>query len=130
MAETPEGKVKKAVKKALLAHGVVPFSDVISGAATSYEGFYYMPVAGPFAVHGVHDFVGCWRGVFFSLETKAPDNRVDATIHQESFRQAVSTTGGLAYVGVRSAAAVDDLRSKVLAYAQVNQSKTGIPESV
>ena len=106
---TPEGRVKNEVKKALAGYGVVPFSDVVSGKAVEYDGFYYMPVAGPFAVHGVHDFVGCWHGIFWSLETKAPDNPEDATKHQEKFHEAVTGSGGIAFTGVRDASAVSAL---------------------
>lgn len=106
---TPEGRVKDAIKKELRGYGVVPFSDVVSGKATEYAGFYYMPVAGPFAVHGVHDFVGCWNGIFWSLETKAPDNSQDATTHQRKFLEASTATGGVSFVGVRDASVVSAL---------------------
>jgi hypothetical protein len=117
---TPESTVKTAVKRALQAHGVVPFMDAATGKVTDYKGVYYMPVAGPFSVHGVHDFVGVWAGVFWSIETKAPDNPEDATYHQECFRQAVAGSGGISLTGVRSAAAVDQLRELVLARVETN----------
>lgn len=100
MASTPEGKIKDQVKKALAAEKVVPFMDAGS-KVEDFVGTYYMPVAGPFSVHGVHDFVGCWCGRFFSIETKAPDNPVDETFHQGRFREAVSVSGGIALTGVR-----------------------------
>jgi hypothetical protein len=117
---TPESSVKTAVKRALQAHGVVPFMDAATGKTPQYDGVYYMPVAGPFSVHGVHDFVGVWHGVFWSIETKAPDNPEDATYHQECFRQAVTGSGGISLTGVRSAAAVDQLRELVLARVESN----------
>lgn len=116
---TPEGAVKTQIKKALHAAGVVPFMDAATSKAPVYEGVYYMPVAGPFSVHGVHDFVGCWRGVFWSLETKAPDNPEDATFHQEQFRVAITGSGGVSLTGVRSAAAVADLKRLVYERANV-----------
>lgn len=116
---TPESKVKVAVKAALIKAGVYPFSDFVAGRAPEdAEGVFYMPVAGPFAVHGVHDFVGCWHGVFFSLETKAPDNPEDATPHQEHFRCAVDRTKGVAFTGVRDASVVERLR--YLVYQRVS----------
>lgn len=115
---TPEGKVKDAIKKALHANSVYPFMDIATGKVTEYEGFYYMPVAGPFSVHGVHDFVGCWNGVFWSIETKAPGNGEDATYHQDCFNIAVNGTGGVGIVGARSAAIVAEL--KRLVYARAN----------
>lgn len=117
---TPESAVKAAVRKALLANRVVPFMDAATGKAPEFDGVYYMPVAGPFSVHGVHDFVGVWHGVFWSIETKAPDNPEDATYHQECFRQAVTGGGGISLTGVRSSAAVDQLRELVLARARSN----------
>lgn len=110
---TPESKVKDAIKKALMAEGVVPFSDIVAGRAKGHTGFFYMPVAGPFAVHGVHDFVGCWHGVFFSLETKAPNNPEDATELQQKFKQAVSDAGGVSFVGVRDVSVIAELRKHV-----------------
>lgn len=112
---TPEGKVKKAVKERLAYYGVLPFMEVaqLQGPG-GVAGMYYMPVAGPFSVHGVHDFVGSWYGTFWSIETKAPDNLEDATPHQEMFRVAASRTGGISLVGVRSADAVDKLHELVL----------------
>lgn len=114
---TPENKVKAEVKKALIAHGVYPFADIATGKVThdKVQGAFYMPVAGPFSVHGVHDFVGCWDGLFFSIETKAPKEVIDATEHQERFRFAFSLAGGATYVGVRDASAVVDLYARVLA---------------
>ena len=84
MATTPEGRVKAAVKKALAERNVHPFIDVANGKVTGAQGMFYMPVAGPFSVHGVHDFVGCWHGVFFSIETKSPDNTKDETTRNKS----------------------------------------------
>jgi hypothetical protein len=101
MAKTPEGAVKDAVKKALAARGVLPFTELASGKHPEAVGAYYMPVAGPFSVHGVHDFVGCWSGRFFSIETKAPKEAVDETIHQGRFRVAFTQAGGISLTGVR-----------------------------
>lgn len=105
MAKTPEGAVKDDVKRALAAYGVYPFMDVAQGRVDDPVGAYYMPVAGPFAIHGIHDFVGCWSGRFWSIETKAPDNRTDETVHQGMFRTAITATGGIALTGVRDGAA-------------------------
>lgn len=59
MGNTPEGRVKDAVKKLL----------------ESFEGcYYYMPVPGGFGAATL-DFIGCFRGVFFAIETKAPGKK-------------------------------------------------------
>lgn len=111
---TPEAKVKNAVKKRLTEYGLVQLSAVnLQEDQNDLEGFFFMPVAGPYSVHGIHDFVGCWRGIFFSIETKAPDNPEDATPAQERFETAVMRSGGLAFTGVRDAGAVDILAMEV-----------------
>lgn len=117
MAKTPEGKVKDDVKAALKAAGVYPFTDIAIGKVprANVDGTYYMPVAGPYSIHGVHDFVGCWHGTFWSIETKAPDNPEDETIHQGYFREAVTAAGGIALTGVRDGhAAVARLHELIL----------------
>lgn len=118
MSTTPEGRVKGDVRKALHEVGVHPFVEVATGVHPEAEGFYYMPVAGPRSIHGVHDFVGCWHGIFWSIETKAPENPVDETPHQGYFREAVTKTGGVAFTGVRSAAVVSVLRERVRALSR------------
>lgn len=106
---TPEGRVKEQVKKRLHRHKVWPFTKAAGFASEDVNGTYWMAVQGPFAVHGVHDFTGCWHGIFWSIETKAPDNPEDATAAQEDFRIAITKAGGIALTGVRSADAVDRL---------------------
>lgn len=113
MAQTPEGRVKAAVKKRLTEYGLVHLTKVDDSGAGNMEGFFFMPVAGPYSVHGIHDFVGCWQGVFFSIETKAPDNPEDHTPAQLRFKTAVNGSGGLAFTGVRDASVVDELARMV-----------------
>lgn len=110
--QTPEGKVKDAVQKRLHHYGVLPFIKA-ADALTPPAGMYWMPMQGQFAVHGVHDFCGCWDGVFFSLETKAPDNKVDATEPQRAFQVASQRSGGFSFIGVRDASAVDELHRMI-----------------
>lgn len=115
MAQTPEGKVKDSVKAALAAAGVFPFVDIVAGRVRPCDavGFFYMPVAGRFSVLGVHDFVGCWAGRFFSIETKAPNESEDCTFHQERFHEAVTATGGFSFTGARDASVVARLRQLI-----------------
>lgn len=107
--QTPEGRVKDAVKKRLEHYGVLPFTKAADAEGREVVGMYWMPVQAMGAVHGVHDFVGVWHGNFFSLETKAEDNPVDATEPQLAFKVASLRTGGISFVGVRSADVVDQL---------------------
>lgn len=51
---TPEGWVKNEVKKILNEHGA----------------FYTMPVTGGYGRSGVPDFICCYHGMFFTIETK------------------------------------------------------------
>ena len=51
---TPEGKVKETVKALLKQYGA----------------WYFLPVSNGFGVHGIPDFVGCYKGRFFGIETK------------------------------------------------------------
>lgn len=107
MASTPENRVKKAVQKRLAEYGVLPF--IKAADVPDVEGFYWMPVQGQFATHGVHDFCGVWDGWFWSMETKAPNNKEDATEPQRAFQLAAIHSGAVSFVGVRDASAVDEL---------------------
>ena len=76
MASTPEGKVKTAVKKYL----------------TSIDAWYCMPATGGFGQSGVPDFLVCWKGLFYGIETKAPGGR--PTPYQVHQLRAIRLTGG------------------------------------
>lgn len=107
-----ESTVKAAVRKRLEYYGLRSVTKA-PDHPNPIEGFFFMPHAGPGSVHGIHDFVGCWRGIFFSLETKAPSNPHDATEPQRAFQAAVTKAGGLSYVGVRDASVVDELARRI-----------------
>lgn len=74
---TPEHKVKEKIKKILKQRGA----------------FYFMPAGTPFGTAGVSDFVGCYRGRFFSIEAKAGDNK--PTGLQLKFMVQVQQVGGI-----------------------------------
>lgn len=59
MAKTPEGKVKAAV------------SAILKDTPNLY---YNMPVPGGFG-ESTLDYVGCYGGKFFAIETKAPGQK-------------------------------------------------------
>lgn len=94
MAMTPEGKLKKKVKEYL----------------KSRDAYYYMPVQNGMGVVGVPDLVGCYKGLFFGIETKAPVMKprskekrwAKATPNQQHQLEAIIAAGGFADV-------VDDL---------------------
>lgn len=59
MATTPEGKVKKTVSALLRS---VP------------DLYYFMPVPSGYG-ESTLDYLGCYRGKFFAVETKAPGKK-------------------------------------------------------
>lgn len=120
---TPEAKVKNAVKRALEARGVYPFMKAADMHPLEVKGMYWMPVQGRFAVHGVHDFCGVYRGQFFSLETKAPNNPEDATEPQRAFAVAASHSLGWPRIGVRDTSVVDELLNAIDAFVETSLSE-------
>lgn len=74
---TPESKLKRDLKVYLTAIGA----------------YYYMPVPTGFGTRTV-DFLGCWRGRFFAIETKSPGRQ--ATPSQARTLEAVREAGGIA----------------------------------
>lgn len=79
MVMTPEGRVKAAVKTIL-----DPLRD-------ARELWYDMPVPGGWGKSSL-DFVGCHRGRFFAVETKAPGKSL--TPRQELCRDQMREAGG------------------------------------
>lgn len=92
MAQTPEGRVKEAVKKWLKARDI----------------WYYMPVQNGMGVVGIPDFVCCWDGQFFAIETKAPGKRNDTTPNQKLRLAEIADAGGISIV-VDDVAQLDEL---------------------
>lgn len=80
---TPEGKVKNAIKKFL---------------RTVPDCWYFMPIGGPFTVHGVPDIVGVCGGKFFAIEVKAAGKLNNVTANQEACIAAINAAGGMAFV--------------------------------
>ena len=80
MAITPEGKVKKEVRRVLDSLGA----------------YYVMPVTGGYGKQGAPDFLVCHRGKFFGIETKAGQGKL--TVLQEMNLKRIVETGGVALV--------------------------------
>lgn len=78
--KTPESKLKAEVKAFLLT---VP------------NCFFFLPVPTGYGERGIQDFIGCWEGRYFAIETKATGKE---TPWQERIRKRVLTAGGLAVV--------------------------------
>lgn len=77
---TPEGKVKKEIKKVL--------DDL--GAC------YFMPVSTGYGRAGVSDFIVCLNGRFVAIEAKAKGGKL--TENQIKFLKGVDKAGGGAFV--------------------------------
>jgi hypothetical protein len=85
---TPESKTKAIIKKELTKRGA----------------FFFMPATGGYGVSGASDFVGCYKGRFFSIEAKAGDNKPTAL--QLKFMVQVQQAGGISiWVNEETAAA-------------------------
>ena len=79
---TPEGRVKAAVKRYLTGIGA----------------WYAMPMGTGYGSSGVPDFLVCWKGKFFALETKAPGKRNNTTVLQKVQLSAIQAANGTALV--------------------------------
>jgi hypothetical protein len=90
MAMTPEARVKEKVKKLLKARGA----------------WFYMPVQNGMGKVGIPDFIGTYKGLFFAIETKAPNKTPTseeqrwnkATPNQQMRIEEIREAGGMAIV--------------------------------
>ena len=82
MAMTPEGRVKEAVKKYLKSIGA----------------YYYMPQSNGMGRVGAPDFIVCYRGRFYAIETKAPGKRGNTSPNQDREIAAINAAEGVALV--------------------------------
>ena len=82
MAQTPEGKVKDAVKKELTKRGI----------------WYFMPAANGFGKVGIPDIICCYQGKFLAIETKAPGKRNNTTPNQDARINEIRAARGWALV--------------------------------
>lgn len=82
MANTPEGKVKDAVKKFLKERGA----------------WYFMPVSNGMGQVGIPDIIVCYKGVFVAIETKAPGKKGNVTPNQQRAIDAIRNADGFAWV--------------------------------
>jgi hypothetical protein len=82
MAQTPEGRVKAAVKKWLTERGI----------------WYFLPANNGMGRSGIPDFICCWHGHFLAIETKAPGRLTNTTPNQDQRLQEISDHGGLSLI--------------------------------
>lgn len=82
MTKGPEHLVKSEIKKQLNSLGE--------------DCWWYMPVAGPFSVAGIPDFVGVYCGFGFAIEAKAEKGR--ATAWQKLHLERINFAGGMGVI--------------------------------
>ena len=82
MAQTPEGRVKAAVKKYLTEQGA----------------WWCMPVGTGWGRSGIPDFLVAWRGRFIAIETKAPGKLRNTTTMQDRELSNLNAAGAVAVV--------------------------------
>lgn len=82
MAQTPESKVKAAIKKWLSIRGI----------------WSCMPIGTGFGASGVPDFICCWDGKLLAIEAKAPGKRANTTVLQDKQLERIKAAGGIAVV--------------------------------
>jgi hypothetical protein len=87
---TPEGRLKEKVKQLLKKRNA----------------WFYMPVQNGMGKVGIPDFMGTYRGLFFAVETKAPNKKPTteeqrwnkATPNQQMRIEEIRDAGGVAIV--------------------------------
>ena len=77
---TPEGKVKLAIK--IYLKGLEPAL------------WFFMPVSCGFGISGIPDFIGCYKGRFFSIESKRGGGKIRPW--QTRVRELIQAAGGIA----------------------------------
>ena len=80
MAQTPEGKVKDAVRKIL----------------NSMDVYHFMPPGNGFGRAGIPDIIGCMDGHFIAIECKA--GKGTTTALQDRELNAILNAGGTTYI--------------------------------
>lgn len=80
MAQTPEGKVKAAVRKLLVEFGI----------------YYFSPSANGYGRAGIPDIICCFGGRFIAIECKAGNGVTTAL--QDKEIAAIRTAGGMTMV--------------------------------
>jgi hypothetical protein len=100
MAQTPEGKVKDRVRKLLNFHGVFTIQQAqkILDDETSIaviEGYFHCPVVNGMGEPTL-DFIGCYLGRFFAIETKAHNKQM--TDRQELTATVMREAGGVVFL--------------------------------
>lgn len=96
---TKEGIIKKKVKELLEKYDIYPASKVpeILHVGQEISGWFFMPVSLGMGTHGIPDFIGCYKGYFFAVETKSDISKRPTKLQQISL-DAINSCGGIAFV--------------------------------
>jgi len=105
MAQTPEGKVKAATKKVLKDYGI----------------WFFCPMQNGMGVVGIPDFICCYEGVFFAIETKAPGKINNLSPNQEQRIAEIRFAQGIAIV-IDDAQQLKDLLTGAAVMQQLSNS--------
>lgn len=108
-----EADVKIMVKKLFLLKDI----HMIAPSGKAGTGWFYMPAQNGLGTKGIPDFVGHYKGVFFSIETKAP-GRVPTGL-QAHIGKTINESGGVWFVvdGAESLKTVESWMKEVDQYA-------------
>lgn len=98
MADTPETKLKKEIKK---------YFKTIKG-----RGFFIKMFGSDITGAGYPDFIGIYRGYFVGIELKRKDGKGNASLLQEYYVRRINQLGGYGVV-VKSLEEVKDLIKQI-----------------
>lgn len=95
---TPEGKVKQDIEKQLFIWGFIKAGTKTSVWPPLPVGWYYMPVQTGYGINGIPDFICCYAGAFFGIETKAPGKVGNLSVNQGRRKEEIELGGGRVFV--------------------------------
>lgn len=104
MARTPEAAVKLKIKGFLL---------------TLKHCWFFFPATHGYGINGVPDIVGCYRGVFFAVEVKAPGKLRGVTALQQIQIDGINKALGYAI-------AADDVQTVRDLIEKIDKAQDGI----
>ena len=99
MAKTPEGEVKKIIKKGLEACAILPFEKALAYIKTNNSpiaGYYMMPGSTGMGEAGIGDFLICLRGNYVEIEVKK--EKGEPTGIQKAHASVVAASGGQTFL--------------------------------
>jgi Holliday junction resolvase len=99
MAQTPEGRLQKKIKEALIKE--FPFS------------FWFKSHGGPYQTKGIPDLIGCVNGIYVGIEVKVPGKEKTLTKIQKHTIGQIMTAGGIAFMSTSAEHAIATIKSEL-----------------